>query len=150
MTSTTATPAPTAPLPQSALAAMARLNLVLAAPLAPELVRAVTRFEVASARFDELASKDARDLAPAEFDALGDAQQVIADSFGILAAAGQLHLIDAAQTATRYRQAASHCRRLSAEPAADYDELLCVQDEMAMCRCQLAAAGRLELIEVAS
>ncbi|MBL3664484.1 hypothetical protein JL475_00290 [Streptomyces sp. M2CJ-2] len=120
------------------------------APLAPELVRAVTRFEVASARFDELSAKDARDLSPAEFDALGTAQQVIAESFGILAKAGQLHLIDPAQTATRYRQAAGHCRRLSAGPTADYDELLCVQDELAMCRCQLAKAGRLDLIGLAS
>ena len=50
---------------------------------------------------------------------------------------------------TRYEIASAHCRSLSVDPAADYDELLCIQDEMAMCRCKLAAAGRLDLIEVA-
>jgi hypothetical protein len=47
--------------------------------------------------------------------------------------------------------AMAECRRLSATAttAADYDRLLCLQDEMAMCRCQLAAAGQLHLIEAA-
>ena len=49
-----------------------------------------------------------------------------------------------AETASRYRQAAAHLRDLSAH--ADYDACADTQDEMTMCRCQLAAAGRLDLI----
>ncbi|GGW81116.1 hypothetical protein [Streptomyces griseoloalbus] len=47
----------------------------------------------------------------------------------------------------RYRSAAEHCRALA--ESADFDGCLAAQDEMAMCRCQLAAAGRLDLIGVA-
>jgi hypothetical protein len=46
----------------------------------------------------------------------------------------------------RHRWASARCSRLSA--AADYDGCLRLQDEMAMCRCQLAAAGMLHLVEV--
>jgi hypothetical protein len=51
----------------------------------------------------------------------------------------------------RHGSAESACRRLSAtaDTTADYDQLLCLQDEMAMCRCQLATAGRLDLIGAA-
>jgi hypothetical protein len=44
----------------------------------------------------------------------------------------------------RYREASLRCRALA--QAADFDGYLIVQDELAMCRCQLAAAGRLDLI----
>jgi hypothetical protein len=44
----------------------------------------------------------------------------------------------------RYEAASEHCRALA--EAGDYDGCLAAQDEMAMCRCQLAAAGRLDLI----
>jgi len=49
----------------------------------------------------------------------------------------------------RLDEVAAECRRRSATAvtAEDFDRLLCVQDEMAMCRCQLAQAGRLDLIE---
>jgi hypothetical protein len=47
-------------------------------------------------------------------------------------------------TAVRYRDAAEHCQAASA--AADFDGCLEAQDEMAMCLCQLADAGRLDLI----
>ncbi|MGW5426854.1 hypothetical protein ACWET9_06455 [Streptomyces sp. NPDC004059] len=80
----------TAPLPADAVAAMRRLELALAAP---EIVRAVTRYEVATARYDELIAKPASDLKPVEVDAIGDAQQVIAESFGVLAEAGMHHLV---------------------------------------------------------
>lgn len=50
--------------------------------------------------------------------------------------------------AVRYRDAAEDCRAASA--AGNIDGCLAAQDEMRMCRCQLAAAGRLDLIEVAS
>lgn len=44
----------------------------------------------------------------------------------------------------RYRSASEHCRALAA--SADFDGCLAAQDEMAMCRCQLESAGRLDLI----
>ncbi|MFE2710575.1 hypothetical protein ACFXKI_00940 [Streptomyces mirabilis] len=47
----------------------------------------------------------------------------------------------------RYQSAAGHYRTLAAN--GDYDGCLPVQDEMTMCRCQLADAGRLDLIEAA-
>ncbi|AVH59972.1 MULTISPECIES: hypothetical protein [Streptomyces] len=47
----------------------------------------------------------------------------------------------------RYRAAAAHCRALAAD--GDFDGCLPVQDEMAMCRCQLERAGRLDLIGAA-
>jgi hypothetical protein len=50
----------------------------------------------------------------------------------------------------RYREASQRCRRLAAAPDTDFDAVLLAQDEMRACRCQLAAAGRLDLIGVAS
>lgn len=64
--------------------------------VAPEVQRAVTRYEVACARYDELIARPASSLSAAEFDAFQTAQQVIAESAGILADAGQLHLIGVA------------------------------------------------------
>ena len=64
---------------------------------AVEVVRAVTRFENASARTAELsAAMDSRDLSPAEFDALDFAQDVMRESRATLAAAGRLDLIEVA------------------------------------------------------
>jgi len=51
------------------------------------------------------------------------------------------------EAASRYQAAVVHYRALAAN--GDYDGCLPVQDEMAMCRCQLQAAGRLDLIEAA-
>ena len=51
-------------------------------------------------------------------------------------------------TAVRYRDAAEHCQALAA--ASDFDGCLAAQDEMRYCRCQLAEAGRLDLIGLAS
>jgi len=135
---------PTAPLPAPAAAALARLELAFAPR---HVVRAVTRFEIATARYDELDTRPASTLSAAEFYASMDAQQAIAEAFGVLAEAGRLDLIEPAETATRYRWASVHCRRLA--ETADFDGCLEAQDEMAMCRCQLAAAGRLDLIEAA-
>ena len=82
----------TAPLPPAAADAMRRLELALAAPA---VVRAVTRYEIASARTAELsAAMDTRHLSGAEFDSLALAQDVMAESQATLAAAGQLHLIE--------------------------------------------------------
>jgi hypothetical protein len=59
-----------------------------------------------------------------------------------------LHSLELRLTAVRYRDAAEHCQALAA--LSDFDGCLAAQDEMRMCRCQLAAAGRLDLIGVAS
>lgn len=48
----------------------------------------------------------------------------------------------------RYQSAAEQCRKLAA--SGNYGACLPVQDEMAMCRCQLEKAGRLDLIGGAS
>ena len=95
MTTATPTTRPTAPLPPAAEAALHRLELALSLPA--EVVRAVTRFEVASARTAELsAAMDERDLTPAEFDALDFAQDTMRQARAALAAAGRLDLIEAA------------------------------------------------------
>ncbi|MEV6737905.1 hypothetical protein AB0N14_13620 [Streptomyces sp. NPDC051104] len=79
-------------LPLAARDAMHRPELALASP---EIARAVTRYEVASARTVELsAAMDTRQLTGAEFDSLVLAQDVMAASQATLAAAGQLHLIE--------------------------------------------------------
>lgn len=136
----------TAPLPPAAAEALPRLERALL-PVSLDVVRAVTRYEIAALRYDELIARPAHSLSPAEFSSIGQAQQTIAESLGVLAEAKRLDLIAPAETASRYRSAALHCRSLAAD--ADFDGCLAAQDEMAMCRCQLAAAGRLDLIEVA-
>ncbi|HEY9408450.1 MAG TPA: hypothetical protein VIP77_02620 [Jiangellaceae bacterium] len=140
----TPTQTPTAPLNPSAATALANLERAL---LPLDLVRAVTRYENATARYDELIARPASTLSPREFDAVGEAQQAIAESLGILADAGRLDLIAPAETAARYRQASAHCRALVSNPqGVDFKLWLCTQDEMAMCLCQLKQAGRLDLI----
>lgn len=52
--------------------------------------------------------------------------------------------IPPAEAASRYQRAAAHYRDLATH--GDYEGCEYVRDEMAMCRCQLAAAGRLDLI----
>jgi hypothetical protein len=51
------------------------------------------------------------------------------------------------EAASRYQSAAVHYRALAER--GDYEGCEYVRDEMAMCRCQLQAAGRLDLIEAA-
>lgn len=60
-----------------------------------EAERAVTRYEVASARYTELTGLG-RPMTGAEFDSLALAQDTMADSVRVLRAAGQLHLIGGA------------------------------------------------------
>ncbi|BBC30030.1 hypothetical protein SGFS_013240 [Streptomyces graminofaciens] len=52
----------------------------------------------------------------------------------------------------RYDRVAACCRRKSATAvsAADFDRLLCLQDELAACRREVIEAGLLHLIEVAA
>jgi len=137
---------PTAPLPAPAVEALARLERAFV-PMPLHIVRAVTRFEIATARYDELDARPASTLSPVEVDAFLAARQTVADAFGVLAEAGRLDLIEPAEAATRYRQASAHCARLAAQD--DIDGCWVAQDEMRMCRCQLEQAGRLDLIEVA-
>lgn len=143
----------TSPLPVPAAEALARLERAF---LPPDVVCAVTRYEVATARYDELETRPANTLSAAEFDAFTSAQQVIAESFGILAGLNLLDLIGPAETATRYRHAAGHAIRLAAVAMSgrmsdlDAEALHAAEDEMAMYCGRLAAAGRLDLIEAAS
>jgi hypothetical protein len=65
--------------------------------MAPEVRRAVVRYENASARTAELsAAMDFRDLSPAEFGALEFAQDTMRESRATLTEAGQLHLVERA------------------------------------------------------
>ena len=99
MTNTTralehAAPRTTAPLPPAAETALANLERAF---LPLPLIRAVTRYEVASARTAELsAAMDLRDLTPAEFDSLDFAQDTMRETRATLAAAGRLDLIGGA------------------------------------------------------
>ncbi|MEU5772680.1 hypothetical protein ABZ819_05165 [Streptomyces venezuelae] len=89
---TTSPTRPTAPLPSAAVEALSRLERAL---LPAAVVVAVTRYEVASERTAELSHlMDARDLTPAEFNALFDAQTVMAGARTTLAEAGRLDLIE--------------------------------------------------------
>jgi len=133
----------TAPLWPAAAEALARLSRAFV-PVPLHVARAVTRYEVAALRFDELYARPASALSPAEVDAIGDAQQTMADAFGVLAEAGRTDLLDPLFTADRYKGAAAHSS--SAALAGDFDGCLDAQDEMRMCRCQLERAGRLDLI----
>jgi hypothetical protein len=83
----------TAPLPPAAEAALHGLDRAF---LPLPLIRAVTRYEIAAARYDELIARPASTLSPAEFDSIGVAQQTLAETFGVLAEAGRLDLIEAA------------------------------------------------------
>ncbi|MFJ4785106.1 hypothetical protein [Streptomyces sp. NPDC088794] len=132
---------PTAPLPQLAATALARLELSL---LPPHAADAVSRYEAATARYDALVSRPLETLSQPELDSFLDAQQVMADAFGVLAGLKRLDLIGPAETAARYRQASAHCAELAAR--GDMDGCWDVQDEMRMCLCRLQAAGRLDLV----
>lgn len=83
----------TAPLPPAAAEALACLELAFL-PVPLEIVRAVTRYEVASARFAELSAREASTLSPAEFGALRAARIRMTASETLLAAEGMLHLIE--------------------------------------------------------
>lgn len=91
---TSPTTLPTAPLTPTAAAAIRSLDLALTVPV--DVVRAVTRYEIASARYAELCAMDARTMSGADFDSLALAQDTIADARATLAAAGRLDLIEAA------------------------------------------------------
>ncbi len=112
-------------------------------PIPPAVTAAVAQYETATLRYDELAAKP-QPLTAADLEAFLNAQQAIFDAVVVLADHRRLDLTNPAEAASRYRQAAAHCRRYVGH--GDYDACADTQDEMAMCRCQLAAAGRLDLI----
>lgn len=138
----TPTPHPTAPLSPAAVTALAHLERAF---LPPAVTAALTQYEAATVRYDELAAQDPATRTPADLTAFLDAQQEIFEAVVILADHRRLDLTAPAETASRYRQAAAHCRRYAAD--ADYDACADMQDEMGHCRCQLEQAGRMDLIE---
>lgn len=82
----------TAPLPADALSALCRLELALTLPV--EIVRAVTRYEVASARATELSDIAAAGcMTVLDADSLAHAEELMAGARAVLAAAGRLDLI---------------------------------------------------------
>lgn len=143
---------PTAPLPAPAVSALSRLERAFL-PMPLQLVRAVTRYEIAAARYDELMARPASDLSPAEFDSFNDAQQTMADEFAVLAEAGRTDLLAPLWAADRYRVSEVRANELIALGRAgrmsdlDADDLAHRIDLMAGYRATLAAAGRLDLIE---
>lgn len=152
---TCADTAGTAPLPPTAAAALARLERAFV-PVSLDVARAVTRYEVATARYDELAARPVSTLSPAEVTAFGDARQTIVEALGELGKAGRLDLIGPAQAASRYRQAAARAVELSTlalldrMTGLDADDLAHAEDLMAAEKATLTAAGRLDLIGGAS
>jgi len=85
---------PTAPLPAPAAEALARLELRLRAP---EVLPAVARYEIASFRTAQLSDWLYRyGLSDADFQSLEFAQDVMRESYAVLAAAGRLDLIGGA------------------------------------------------------
>ncbi|WP_020135084.1 hypothetical protein [Streptomyces sp. 351MFTsu5.1] len=122
-------------------------SYVCTAPLPLPIVRAVRRFEAASARRDELAGKPASQWSPAEFDSFKAAHDTVVESVLTLGAAGRLDLIAPFEAATRYRDASARCS--AASQAGNIERCLSAQDEMRDCLCRLKAAGRLDLVEVA-
>ncbi|MFD6553741.1 hypothetical protein [Streptomyces sp. NPDC058398] len=120
----------------------------LLAPLPADIADVVSRYVSAAVRYDELSARPAPSLSPSEAAELRAAQPVIGEMFEALSAPGRRGLVVAAEVAVRYRAAAARYRRLAAN--GDYDDCLPVQDEMTMCRCQLAKAGLLYLIERAT
>ena len=128
------------------------------APIPPAVTDALTQYEAATLRYDNLAAQDPATRTPADLAAFLDAQGEIFEAVVILADHRRLDLTAPAEAASRYRQAAAHCRELSKACGAKLDldkggefgglvdALADARDEMGHCHCQLAAAGRLDLI----
>lgn len=145
--------APTALLPPAAVDAMGSLELRLASP--------VERLRMQIARLEESLriQRDARDslIVQMRNPAQSELERAAAEgsfrtaAWEVAALRRQLREAKAElAVAVRFREAASTCRMLSTQSAwlapGEYDRLLDAQDEMAMCRCQLEQAGRLDLI----
>lgn len=141
----------TAPLPPAAVAALSHLEAAFL-PMPLEIVRAVTRYETAALRYDELIARPASTLSPAEVDAIGDAQQTMANAFGVLAEAGRTDLLAPLETSAQYRLSEARANELIAIARTgcmsdlDADDLAHNVDLMAGYRATLAKVGRLDLI----
>jgi hypothetical protein len=86
---------PTAPLSPAAAAAVRSLELALTIPV--EIVQAVTRYEVASARAAQLSAVAASgEMTDLDADSLAHAEDVAAGARAALAKAGRLDLIGGA------------------------------------------------------
>jgi hypothetical protein len=125
-------------------------------PLPLSVVRAVRRFEAASARRGELAAKRASRWTPTESVSFTAAHDAIVESVLTLGAAGRLDLITPAVAASDYRAAEARANELiwSAQATGimsnlHADDLAHYVDLMAGYKATLADAGRLDLIEVA-
>ena len=145
---------PTAPLPPAAAHALHVLELRLAFP--EDIVRAVVRFEIARDRKAELEAKPTREWKAAEYDSWADCDRVIAESRAALAEAGLSHLAPStpAEMAASYETAESRANELIQVAQTgrmsdmNADDLAHYVDLMAGAHATLAAAGRLDLIEV--
>ncbi|MGW1744543.1 hypothetical protein ACWCRD_02775 [Streptomyces sp. NPDC002092] len=142
---------PTAPLPAPAVEALARLELAFASPV-ERLRKQIARLE------DSLRiQRDGRDsdLVQMRNPMASELERAEAEgsfrstAWEIVRLRGQLREYRAAlAVALRYEAASAHCRELAA--GGDFDGCWAAQDEMAMCKCQLEKAGRLDLIGGAS
>ncbi|PAZ15648.1 hypothetical protein CLM62_12695 [Streptomyces sp. SA15] len=122
-----------------------------------DLVRAVTRYEVATARKAELEAKPTREWSGTDFDSWVDCERTILDSVMVLVAAGRMDLLETPvdpviRAAADFRKAALRAAALSNEALSpnmadlDADSLAAAEDLMAGARATLAAAGMLHLI----
>jgi hypothetical protein len=136
-------------LPPAAIDAMRRLELALSTPA---VVRAVTRYEIASARTADLsAAMDERSLSGAEFDSLALAQDVMAEALDLLTAAaslatGYLRNFD---RHGEYDAWLTNGRLLATRLGLTGDTYAQRQQLPAAARSVLAAVGQLHLVEVA-
>jgi len=129
-------------------------------PTAPlDVLRAVTRYEIATDRKAELEAKPTRSWSGAEFDSFVDCDRILVESAMTLAAAGRMDLIKEIITpviraVVDFRRAALRAANLGNEalfsgmPTMLADDLAHAEDIMAGAKATLAAAGSLDLIGV--
>ena len=145
---------PTAPLPPAAETALANLERAF---LPLPLIRAVTRYEVASTLKAELEAKPTREWSGANFESWVGCERTILDSVTTLVVAGRMDLLKlpvdpAIRAAADFRKAAKRAASLSTEALSphmsdlDADSLAHAEELKLGARATLAAAGRLDLI----
>ncbi|MFI6854514.1 hypothetical protein [Streptomyces sp. NPDC050416] len=143
----------TAPLPPAAIDVARRLELELRSPVD------VLRMRVGRLEESLWIQRQGRDfdLVQMRNPALSELERAEAEgsfrstAWEIVDLRRQLREAKAAlEVAIRFQEAESTYRLMSAQTSriapGEFDRLLCLQDEMRMCRCQLEAAGRLDLI----
>ncbi|MFJ9012308.1 hypothetical protein [Streptomyces canus] len=145
---------PTAPLPTAAAKALAKLERAF---LPLDLVRAVTRYEIATERRAGLEAKPTREWSGADFSSFADCERVLIESAMMLAVKGRMDLIDGIITpviraVVDYRRAALRAANLGNEalfsgmPTMHADDLAHAEDLKLGARATLAEAGRLDLV----